>query len=96
MGPCSTVQPTSPASVPYIAMRHARASPGSIEQPWSSRGCAIISWIRLNITGMGVSCILMLTAFYIDRGTRLTLWIPQIAFWCYLLSSEYHSLSILC
>lgn len=40
-------------------------------------------WIRLHITGMGLSYILMLTAFYVDNGKNLPLWreLPQIAFW---------------
>jgi hypothetical protein len=41
------------------------------------------NWVRLHITGMGVSYILMLTAFYVDNGKHLPLWkeLPQIAFW---------------
>ena len=41
------------------------------------------SWIRLHITGMGSSYILMLTAFYVDNGKNLPLWreLPQSAFW---------------
>jgi hypothetical protein len=41
------------------------------------------SWIRLHITGMGFSYILMLTAFYVDNGQNLPVWreLPQIAFW---------------
>jgi hypothetical protein len=41
------------------------------------------NWIRLHITGMGLSFILMLTAFYVDNGKHLPLWkeLPQIAFW---------------
>ena len=40
-------------------------------------------WVRLHITGMGLSYILMLTAFYVDNGKNLPLWkeLPQIAFW---------------
>ena len=40
-------------------------------------------WVRLHITGMGLSYILMLTAFYVDNGKHLPLWqqLPQIAFW---------------
>jgi len=39
--------------------------------------------VRLHITGMGLSYILMLTAFYVDNGKNLPLWreLPQIAFW---------------
>ena len=40
-------------------------------------------WIRLHITGMGASYILLLTAFYVDNGKSLLLWreLPPIAFW---------------
>jgi hypothetical protein len=32
---------------------------------------------------MGASCVLLLTAFYVDNGKHLPLWreLPQIAFW---------------
>jgi hypothetical protein len=41
------------------------------------------NWVRLHVTGMGLSYILMLTAFYVDNGKNLPLWreLPQIAFW---------------
>jgi hypothetical protein len=34
-------------------------------------------------SGMGLSYILLLTAFYVDNGKNLPLWnkLPQIAFW---------------
>jgi uncharacterized membrane protein len=40
-------------------------------------------WVRLHIAGMGLSYMLMLTAFYVDNGKHLPLWreLPQIAFW---------------
>ena len=40
-------------------------------------------WVRLHITGMGLSYVLMLTAFYVDNGKHLPLWkeLPQISFW---------------
>jgi len=40
-------------------------------------------WLRLHLTGMGASYILMLTAFYVDNGKNLPLWkeLPEIAFW---------------
>jgi hypothetical protein len=36
-----------------------------------------------HITGMGVSYVAMLTAFYVDNGPRLPLWdrLPTLAFW---------------
>lgn len=41
------------------------------------------SWVGLHITGMGLSYILMLTAFYVDNGKNLPLWreLPQWVFW---------------
>jgi uncharacterized membrane protein len=41
------------------------------------------NWVKLHIIGMGVSYILMLTAFYVDNSKSLPLWreLPQIAFW---------------
>ena len=40
-------------------------------------------WVKLHITGMGTSYVLLLTAFYVDNGKNLPLWrnLPQIAFW---------------
>lgn len=40
-------------------------------------------WPRLHLTGMGMSYIVMLTAFYVDNGKNLPLWreLPAIAFW---------------
>jgi uncharacterized membrane protein len=40
-------------------------------------------WLRLHLTGMGTSYILMLTAFYVDNGKNLPLWkeLPELAFW---------------
>jgi hypothetical protein len=41
------------------------------------------NWVRLHITGMGTSYILLLTAFYVDNGKSLPLWkeLPSIAYW---------------
>ena len=41
------------------------------------------NWVRLHMAGMGLSYIVMLTAFYVDNGKNLPLWreLPQIAFW---------------
>ena len=40
-------------------------------------------WVRVHITGMGVSYIVLLTAFYVDNGKSLPLWreLPPIAYW---------------
>jgi hypothetical protein len=41
------------------------------------------NWLRLHITGMGLSYIVLLTAFYVDNGPNLPLWrdLPSIAYW---------------
>ena len=41
------------------------------------------AWVRLHITGMGLSYILLLTAFYVDNGKSLPLWkeLPPISYW---------------
>jgi hypothetical protein len=41
------------------------------------------NWVRLHITGIGMSYILLLTAFYVDNGKSLPLWrdLPPIAYW---------------
>ena len=40
-------------------------------------------WIRLHLTGMGVSYILLLTAFYVDNGHSLPVWkdLPSFTYW---------------
>lgn len=40
-------------------------------------------WVRWHITGMGVSYVLLLTAFYVDNGRSLPLWkdLPTISYW---------------
>jgi hypothetical protein len=41
------------------------------------------SWPRIHMTGMAVSYILLITAFYVDNGPNLPLWreLPPLAFW---------------
>lgn len=41
------------------------------------------NWVRLHLTSMGASYILLLTAFYVDNGKQLPLWkdLPQITYW---------------
>jgi hypothetical protein len=43
------------------------------------------AWVRLHITGMGLSYILLLTAFYVDNGKSLPLWkeLPPITYWLF-------------
>jgi len=40
-------------------------------------------WVRLHITGLGLSYILMLIAFYVDNGRQLPLWkdLPHVTYW---------------
>ena len=40
-------------------------------------------WLRVHVTGMALSYILLLTAFYVDNGPNLPLWrhLPTFAFW---------------
>ncbi len=40
-------------------------------------------WIRLHISGMGASYLLLLIAFYVDNGKNLPLWkeLPPVAYW---------------
>jgi hypothetical protein len=39
--------------------------------------------LRMHVAGMGVSYILLLTAFYVDNGAHLPLWryLPSLAYW---------------
>lgn len=41
------------------------------------------NWVRLHISGMGTSYILLLTAFYVDNGKNLPIWrdLPPLAYW---------------
>ncbi len=40
-------------------------------------------WTRLHITGMGLSYVILLTAFYVDNGKFLPVWrsLPTLAYW---------------
>jgi hypothetical protein len=40
-------------------------------------------WVRLHITGMSLSYVLMLIAFYVDNGKQLPIWkdLPHVAYW---------------
>jgi hypothetical protein len=40
-------------------------------------------WVRLHITGMGASYVLLLIAFYVDNGHSLPVWkeLPAMAYW---------------
>ena len=40
-------------------------------------------WVRLHITAMGASYVLLLIAFYVDNGKSLPLWkeLPLVAYW---------------
>ena len=41
------------------------------------------AWLPVHVAGMGVSYILLLTAFYVDNGPHLPLWrlLPPLAHW---------------
>lgn len=41
------------------------------------------AWLRMHVIGMGLSYILLLTAFYVDNGPHLPLWrsLPPLAHW---------------
>jgi hypothetical protein len=41
------------------------------------------NWLTVHISGMGVSYILLLTAFYVDNGKSLPVWmdLPTLAYW---------------
>lgn len=60
------------------ALSFATASLGrmALRRRWRNR-------IRFHISSMGLSYILLLTAFYVDNGKNLPLWnmLPQTAFW---------------
>lgn len=40
-------------------------------------------WVRWHISGMGISYVSLLTAFYVDNGKSLPLWrkLPAISYW---------------
>ena len=40
-------------------------------------------WVDFHVTGMGLSYILMVTAFYVDNGKNLPVWrdLPYLAYW---------------
>jgi uncharacterized membrane protein len=40
-------------------------------------------WARLHMTGMSLSYVLMLIAFYVDNGKQLPVWkdLPHVAYW---------------
>jgi len=59
-----------------LSLAAATVARTALQQRWRN-------WVRLHITGMGLSYIRMLTAFYVDNGKHLPLWkeLPQIAFW---------------
>jgi hypothetical protein len=42
-----------------------------------------VGWVRLHIAGMGLSYILLLTAFYVDNGKSLPIWkeLPPLSYW---------------
>jgi len=58
----------------------------SFVSAWFGRKALRQRWrqgVRLHITGMGLSYILMLVAFYVDNGKQLPLWkdLPPFTYW---------------
>jgi uncharacterized membrane protein len=58
----------------------------SFASAWSGRAALRQRWpywARLHITGMGLSYVLMLVAFYVDNGKQLPLWkdLPPFMYW---------------
>ncbi|KOV49780.1 hypothetical protein ADL00_45425 [Streptomyces sp. AS58] len=51
---------------------------------WRVRRMRHPGWRPRHITGMALSYVAMLTAFYVDNGPRLPLWnlLPSLTFWC--------------
>jgi hypothetical protein len=49
----------------------------------SARRRLWLGWPRVHMTGMALSYILLLTAFYVDNGPHLPLWrhLPPLAYW---------------
>jgi hypothetical protein len=53
---------------------------------WFGRSAMRKRWphrVRLHITGMGLSYVVLLIAFYVDNGRQLPLWrdLPHFAYW---------------
>lgn len=50
---------------------------------WRARRAHGRGWVPRHITGMAISYIALLTAFYVDNGPRLPLWnlLPPLVFW---------------
>jgi hypothetical protein len=59
-----------------IAFAFASVAYGARKKRWPG-------WLTMHMVGMGLSYIVLLTAFYVDNGPRLPLWdrLPTIAFW---------------
>jgi hypothetical protein len=59
-----------------LSLMAATVARTAVRRRWRNR-------VRLHITGMGLSYVLMLTAFYVANGKNLPLWreLPQIVFW---------------
>lgn len=63
---------------------HSRDPLSYVDVSGTHCGAAAVSPVpRLHLTGMSLSYILMLTAFYVDNGKSLPLWkeLPPIADW---------------
>lgn len=53
-----------------------------------------VHWARIHISGMGLSYIILLTAFYVDNGPHLPVW-KHLPDWTYWLAPSLVGLPIL-
>lgn len=60
------------------SLAFASAGAGRLARRWLRPG-----WARVHIVAMGVSYIVLLTAFYVDNGKSLPVWrgLPPLAYW---------------
>jgi hypothetical protein len=56
---------------------------GAASLGYAARKIRWKSWACYHIVGMGLSYVVLLTAFYVDNGPRLPVWdrLPSIAYW---------------
>ena len=70
-----------PADTQLLVLGILSLGAGAIGRTARRRRCR--GWLRIHIVGMGLSYILLLTAFYVDNGPSLPLWrsLPALAYW---------------
>lgn len=56
---------------------------GAASVGFAARKLRWTGWLRYHIVGMGLSYIVLLTAFYVDNGPRLPVWdhLPTFTYW---------------